>query len=77
MMAKYRYTACFENEVMRKRPYLRKDGCVQVLEDPIRVEPQEPNRYRFWGAIEELENRVLRVIDLKEITISKIRQRAL
>ena len=54
-MAKYRYTEYFENEVLRKRPYLRKEWCVRVLEKPIRVEPQEHNRYRFWGAIDELE----------------------
>jgi len=54
IMEKYRYTDYFENEVMRKRPYLRKEWCVRVLENPIRVEPQEHNRYRFWGTIDEL-----------------------
>jgi hypothetical protein len=65
-MAKYRYTDYFENEVLRKRPYLRKEWCVRVLEKPIRVEPQEHNRYRFWGAIDELEGRYLRVITLSD-----------
>jgi len=65
-MASYRYTAYFENEVLRKRPYLRKEWCVQVLENPIRVEPQEHNRYRFWGAIHELEGRYLRGITLSD-----------
>jgi len=41
-----------------------------VLENPIRSEPQEKNRYRFWGRIEELEGRVLRVVTLEDkITI--------
>ena len=65
-MGEYRYTAYFENEVMRKRPYLRKEWCVRVLENPIRVEPQEHNRYRFWGAIDELQGRDLRVITLSD-----------
>ena len=65
-MAKYRYTDYFENEVMRKRPYLRKEWCVRILENPVRVEPQEYNRYRFWGAIAELEGRYLRVVTLSD-----------
>jgi len=65
-MVTYGYTAYFENEVLRKRPYLRKEWCVQVLENPIRVERQEHNRYRFWGAIKELEGRHLRVVTLSD-----------
>jgi hypothetical protein len=66
----YNFTAYFENEVLRKRPYLRKEWCIRVLENPIRSEPQEKNRYRFWGRIEELEGRVLRVVTLEDkITI--------
>jgi hypothetical protein len=30
------------------------------------VERQENNRFRFWGVIEELEGRVLRVITLED-----------
>jgi hypothetical protein len=66
----YNFTAYFENEVLRKRPYLRKEWCIRVLENPIRSEPQEKNRYRFWGRIEELEGRVLKVVTLEDkITI--------
>jgi len=65
-MPSYRYTAYFENEVLRKRPHPRKEWCVQVLENPIRVERQEHNRYRFWGAIKELEGRSLRVVTLSD-----------
>jgi len=64
--ADYRYTAYFENEVLRKRPYLKKEWCIRVLENPIRTEPQEGNRYRFWGRIEELGGRVLRVVTLED-----------
>jgi hypothetical protein len=57
-MTPYRFTAYFENEVLRKRPYLKKEWCIRVLENPIRSERQEKNRYRFWGRIEELEDQI-------------------
>ena len=65
-MSEYKYTEYFENEVLRKRPYLRKKWCVQVIESHIKVERQEHNRFRFWGEIEELEGRILRVITLDD-----------
>jgi hypothetical protein len=37
-----------------------------VIENPLRVEPQENNRFRFWGSIPELEGYVLRVITLSD-----------
>ena len=51
---------------LRKRPYIKKEWCVQVLENPISTEKQEGNRFRFWGIIEELEGTVLRVITLED-----------
>lgn len=62
----YKFTEYFEREVLRKRPYLRKEWCIRVIEKPIRVEPQEHNRFRFWGTIPELEGRILRVITLND-----------
>ena len=44
---------------------LKKKG-VRVIENPIRVEKQEHNRFRFWGEIEELEGRILRVNTLED-----------
>lgn len=67
-MKEYRFTDYFENEVLHKRPYLEKKWCIRVIEDPIKVEQQEHNRFRFWGEIEELEGRVLRVITLGDKT---------
>lgn len=69
-MSEYTFTECFENEVLRKRPYLKKEWCIQVLEHPIKTERQEDNRYRFWGKVVELEERILRVVTLDDkITI--------
>lgn len=66
----YRFTDYFEKEVLRKRPYLKKEWCIQVLVKPLRSEPQEKNRHRFWGEIEELDGRFLRVVTLEDgITI--------
>lgn len=63
-MSNYQFTNYFENEVLQKRPYLQKEWCIRVIENPIRVEEQENNRFRFFGTIEEINNRVLRVITL-------------
>lgn len=69
-MDKYKFTDYFEKEVLkevlRKRPYLKKDWCIYAIENAVRSEPQEHNRYRFWAAIPELENRYLRVITLED-----------
>lgn len=67
-MSGYKFTPYFENEVLRKRPYLKKEWCIQVIESPLKVEPQEGNRFRFWGIIQEWEGRVLRVITLEDKT---------
>ena len=65
-MPEYRFTEYFDNEVLRKRPYLQKQWCIRVVENPIRSEPQENNRYRFWGEIPELRGRYLGVITLED-----------
>ena len=69
-MKRYKYTEYFENEILRKRPYLKKKWCIQVIENPIKAEKQEKNRYRFWGYINELGDKPLRVVTLDDkITI--------
>ncbi len=52
--------------MLRKRPYIRKEWCIRVLDHPLRSEPQERNRFRFWGEIAELEGRYLRVVTLAD-----------
>jgi hypothetical protein len=39
---------------------------MQVVRSPIRVEPQEQDRYRFWGSVDELQGRFLRVVTLSD-----------
>lgn len=65
-MDDFKFTPYFEKEVLRKRPYLKKEWCIWVIQNPIKVEPQENNRYRFWGIIEEFDRRVLRVVTLDD-----------
>jgi hypothetical protein len=65
-MALCRFTDYFENDVLRKRPYLRKEWCASVLQHPVRVESQPDGRYRFWGFVPELGGRYLRVVTLAD-----------
>jgi hypothetical protein len=66
--ASYTFTEYFEEEVLRKRPYLRKEWCVRVVQNPERVERQADGRWRFWARISELEGRRLRVVTLDDWT---------
>jgi hypothetical protein len=65
-MIEPRFTPYFESVVMRRRPYLRKEWCLYVLEHSVRCEPQELNRYRYWAPIPELGGRFLRVVTLAD-----------
>lgn len=67
-MPEFRFTTYFEQEVLRKRPYLRREWCVWVVQHPLRVERQEDNRYRFWASVPELDGRYLRVVTLEDQT---------
>lgn len=65
-MPDYRFTKYFEQRVLLKRPYLTRELCIRVLETAVRSEPQENNRYRFWGLVPELGDRYLRVVTLED-----------
>jgi hypothetical protein len=56
----------FENEILRKRPYLTIDMCRMVIQNNIKKEVQTGGRIRFWGKVEELEGRYLRVVTLED-----------
>ena len=69
-MYQYKFTRYFENEVLPKRPYLKKQWCIEIVENPEKEELQENNRYRFWGKVDELDGRYVRVVTLEDkITI--------
>jgi hypothetical protein len=62
-------TRYFEEQVLRKRPYIRREWCGQVLAAPIRREVQGDGRIRFWGKIAASDNaqpRFLRVVTLAD-----------
>ncbi len=70
-MKKYKYTRYFLEEVLRKRPYIKKEWCCQIIENSIKFEKQEGNRYRFWGKVKEF-GKILRVVTLNDkLTIHK------
>lgn len=55
--------------MLRKRPYLRREWCSQVIAAPLRREVQVNGRIRFWGSIiepETMRSRFLRVITLDD-----------
>ena len=59
-------TKYFEEQVLRKRPYLKIEWCEQVIVAPLKKEIQVDGRIRHWGIVSELGNRVLRVITLED-----------
>ena len=62
-------TRYFEEQVLRKRPYVERQWCQQVLAHPIRREIQSDSRIRFWGRITlagETRPRFLRVVTLDD-----------
>jgi hypothetical protein len=65
-VANYKFTEYFEREVLRKRPYLKKEWCMYTVENAVRSEPQEHNRFRFWAPIADFGGRYLRVITLED-----------
>jgi len=65
-VAEYAFTPYFENRILRERPYLTREMCIRVIEAPVRVEPQEGDRFRFWAAVPSLGGRFLRVITLAD-----------
>ena len=66
MLGSFAFTLYFEQQVLRKRPYLQRAWCVAVVNAPRRVEQQPDGRSRFWGDVPELGDRVLRVVTLAD-----------
>jgi len=62
-------TRYFEEQVLRKRPYIQREWCGQVIAAPVRREVQADGRIRFWGRIVmagETRQRFLRVVTLAD-----------
>jgi hypothetical protein len=62
-------TRYFEEQVLRKRPYLTLEACRAVIAAPLRTEIQDDGRIRHWGRVtlpDEPETRILRVITLED-----------
>ncbi|MGN6850149.1 MAG: hypothetical protein ACTHJK_11865 [Sphingomicrobium sp.] len=61
-------TRYFEEQVLRKRPYLKREWCTEAIREPIRSEMQEDGRIRFWRAVttDKGTTYVLRVVTLDD-----------
>lgn len=62
-------TRYFDEQVMRKRPYLTVELCRSVIANPICREVQPDDRIRHWGEVtlpDEPAPRILRVITLED-----------
>ena len=58
-------TDYFDNHVLRKRSYLSKEFCEEIVKNAIREEVQIDGRIRFWGYDEQL-NKYIRVVVLAD-----------
>jgi hypothetical protein len=65
-MKRYETTRYFRDEVLRKRPYLKLDWCIEIVENPVRAEVQADGKIRYWGFVSELGGRALRVVTLAD-----------
>ena len=59
-------TRYFEEQVLRKRPYLQREWCERVIANALQRAVQADGRIRFWGRVPEFGNRVLRVVTLED-----------
>jgi len=62
-------TRYFNEQVLRKRPYLDIAQCAGVLAHPLRQRVQEDGRIRHWGLVVDGRDgtvRVLRVVTLDD-----------
>jgi hypothetical protein len=62
-------TRYFEEQVLRKRPYIERVWCESVLAAPLRREVQDDGRIRLWGRVPDPDGgapRILRVVTLED-----------
>ncbi|MFM7908355.1 MAG: hypothetical protein ACKPA9_25365 [Microcystis sp.] len=58
-------TRYFEEQVLVKRPYLKREWCQQAIQTPLRREIEVNGRIRHWIYIYEL-GKYLRVVTLDD-----------
>ncbi len=58
-------TRYFEEQVLRKRPYIRREWCERAIADPDYSDQQPDGRFRKWLFVEEL-GKYLRVVLLED-----------
>ena len=61
-------TAYFQEQVLKKRPYLKIEWCINIINKELHKTLQADDRIRYWGYITE-ENKYLRVITLEDGTL--------
>ena len=62
-------TRYFEEQVLRKRPYIEREWCEATIAEPIRREVQADGRIRFWREVVRVGDpapHVLRVVTLDD-----------
>ena len=58
-------TRDFEEQVLRKRPYRKREWCENALRQPLRREVQRDGRVRYWIFVAE-RAQYLRVVTLED-----------
>ncbi len=61
----FKKTKYFEEQILRKRPYLKEAWIMSVLSRPAKIEPQDDGRIRHWGFVQEI-GKYLRVVTLED-----------
>jgi len=61
----FKKTKYFEEQILRKRPFLKEEWIKNILLHPTKIETQENGRIRHWGFIKEL-GKYLRVVTLED-----------
>jgi hypothetical protein len=68
-LARMKTTRYFEEQVIRKRPYIMRAWCAAALAGPLRREVQADGRIRHWIEVEDTRDsklRILRVVTLED-----------
>ena len=60
-----KYTRYFDEQVLRKRTYIKKEWCERAISRPVKKEIQENGRIRHWIFIDEI-GKYLRVVALSD-----------